>query len=97
MKTMRVFYHGTTDALRIHKILLPPVITNCKREDWRKKNEDKVFFTTSLGTARRFAKKACEKFGGNPIIYIVRPIGQYFNTIEGEFVSDRAVVIGTAA
>mgnify|MGYP007004246230 CR=1 FL=1 len=86
---MRVFYHGTTDALRIRKILLPPVITNCKREDWRKKYEDKVFFTTSLGTAHKFAKKACEKFGGNPIIYIV--------TIEGEFVADRAVVIGTAA
>lgn len=94
---MRVFYHGTTDALRIRKILLPPVITNCKREDWRRKYNDKVFFTTNLGTAQKFARKACEKFGGNPIVYIVRPIGWCLPTIEGEFISDRALVVGTAA
>ena len=90
----KVFYHGTTDSLQIHKILLPPIITNCKREHWRKKYEDKVFFTTSLATAQKFAKKACIKYGGNPIVYLVRPIGQYFNTINGEYISDKAVILG---
>ncbi len=95
MRTIRVFYHGTSDSLQIHKVLLPPIVTNRKREHWRKKYDDKIFFTTSLGTARKFSQKACEKYGGNPIVYIVRPIGQYFNTIEGEYIADKAVVIGT--
>ena len=96
MRTVRIFYHGTSDSLRIRKILLPPITTNRKREHWREKYEDKVFFTSSLVSARRFAKKACDKYGGNPIIYIVRPIGQCFNTINGEYISDKAVVVGIA-
>ena len=95
MRIERTFYHGTSDSLKINKILLPPIITNCKREHWRNKYEDKVFFTTSLSTARKFAKKACDRYGGNPIIYIVRPIGQYFNTINGEYISDKAAIIST--
>ncbi len=97
MRAVRTFYHGTADSLQIHKILLPPIITNRKREHWRKRYNDKVFFTTSLGTAKKFAKKACEKYGGSPIVYIVRPIGQYFNTINGEYISDKAAIIGTVS
>lgn len=97
MEDTRVFYHGTTDLLKIRRVLLPPTVTGWMREDWRRKYNDKVFFTTNLGTAQKFAKKACAKFGGNPIVYIVRPIGGYLPTIEGEFISDRALVIGTAA
>ena len=89
-----LFYHGTTDIFKIRKIILPPVITNNKREDWRKKNNDKVFFTTSLLSASMFAKKACNKYGGNPIIYIVKPIGQCFNRINNEYIADKALVIG---
>ena len=88
-----IFYHGTSSSMPIKKYLLLPIITDVKREGWRKKYSDKVFFTTSLGTAIKFAKKACEKFGGNPTVYTVRPVGQYFNTINGEFISDRAKII----
>jgi len=96
MRNTYVFYHGTTDALAVGKLLLPAITTGCKREHWRKKYEDKVFFTTSLCSATKFAKKACAKYGGSPVIYIVRPIGQYFNTINGEYIADKAAVVGIA-
>ena len=57
---MRTFYHGTTDLFPIKKVLLPPVMTDIKREDWRKKYADKVFFTTSILSASMYAKKACK-------------------------------------
>ena len=91
---MMAFYHGTTDIFNIKKILLPPTYTNNLREDWRKKYRNMVFFTTSPLSAHRFARKACEKYGGNPIVYIVKPIGQYFNTINGEYISEKALVLG---
>lgn len=90
---MRTFYHGTTDLFPIKKVLLPPVMTDIKREDWRKKYTDKVFFTTSILSASMYAKKACKKYGGNPIVYIVKPIGQYFNTINTEYIADKALIL----
>ena len=87
------FYHGTTDIFNINKVLLPPIYTNNIREDWRKKYRNYVFFTTSSLSASKFARKACEKYGGNPVIYEVRPIGQYFNTIHGEYISEKALVV----
>lgn len=90
---MKTFYHGTTDLFPIKKVLLPPVLTNNKREEWRNKNIDKVFFTTSAISAEMFAKKACKKYGGNPIVYIVKPVGQYFNTINTEYIADKAIII----
>ena len=88
-----IFYHGTTDAFKIKKVLLPPIHTNNLREDWRKKYHDVVFFTSSLLSASKFAKKACKKYGGNPVIYEVKPIGQYFNTIYGEYISEKALIV----
>ena len=93
MKNRLKFYHGTTDAFNIKKVLLPPAYTNNLREDWRKKYYNMVFFTTSLLSARNFARKACEKYGGSPVIYEVRPIGQYFNTIHGEYISEKAKIV----
>ena len=90
---MRTFYHGTTDVFKINRVLLPPVITDNKREEWRKKYTDKVFFTDSLLSASRYAKKACKKYGGNPIVYIVKPIGQYFNTVNTEYIADKALIV----
>lgn len=92
---MREFYHGTTDKLPIQKILLPPTITDIQREEWRKKYVDKVFFTDSIVSANMYAKKACKKYGGNPVIYIVKPIGQFFNTISTEYIADKALVVNT--
>ena len=91
---MMTFYHGTTDAFKIKKILLPPTYTNNLREEWRKKYHNMVFFTTSLLSASKFARKACEKYGGNPVVYEVRPISKYFNTIYGEYISEKALIIG---
>lgn len=88
-----IFYHGTSDVLPIKKILLPPMVTSIKREEQRKKFTDKVFFTTSILSASMYAKKACKKYGGNPIIYIVNPIGQFFNTINTEYIADRAWIL----
>ena len=88
------FYHGTTDAFNIKKILLPPTYTSNLREEWRKKYHNMVFFTTSLLSASKFARKACEKYGGNPVVYEIKPIGQYFNTIHGEYISERAKIVG---
>lgn len=87
------FYHGTTDVFHIKKVILPPIYTKNLREGWRKKYQNMVFFTTSLLSAQKFAKKACEKYGGNPIIYEVKPIGQYYNTTYGEYISEKARVV----
>lgn len=89
----KTFYHGTTDAFNIKKIILPPINTNNLREGWRKKYHHMVFFTTSSLSASKYARKACEKYGGNPVVYEVKPIGQYFNTINGEYISERALVV----
>ena len=95
MKTQSkpIYYHGTTDAFNIKRVLLPPTYTKNLREDWRKKYRNMVFFTTSLLSASKFARKACDKYGGNPVIYEVRPIGQYFNTIQGEYIGERAKIV----
>lgn len=90
---MMTFYHGTTDVFNVNKVLLPPTYTNNLREEWRKKYQNMVFFTTSLLSASKFARKACDKYGGNPVIYEVRPIGQYFNTIRGEYISEKAKIV----
>lgn len=87
------FYHGTTDKFPIKNVILPAVITGVKREEWRTKYIDKVFFSSSLGSALMYAKKACTKYGGNPIVYVVRPKGKYFNTINSEYIADRAYVL----
>lgn len=87
------FYHGTSDAIRIKKLLLPPQETSIQREDWRIRHLDKVFFTSSLKSAAMYAKKACQKFGGNPIVYEIRPIGGYSNIANVEYISDKALVV----
>lgn len=90
----KAFYHGTTDAFPIRNVLLPANRTGNLREEWRKKYIDKVFFTDSSLSAYMFAKKACAKYGGNPVVYIVKPVGQFFHTVNNEYIADRAVVIG---
>lgn len=70
---IKIFYHGTSNALGVKKIILPPIQTKNLREEWRRKYIDKVFFTTSILSAENYAKKACKKYGGNPVVYIVKP------------------------
>ena len=90
---MKTFYHGTSDNLKIGNILLPPCNTGNLREEWRKKLTNKVFFTTSLMSARMYAKKAAARYGGNPIVYEVKPIGDIWNPNTNEYVADRAKII----
>lgn len=87
------FYHGTSDIFNIKKVILPPLQTNNLRENWRKKYIDKVFFTTSLLSVEMYTKKVCKKYGGNPVVYLVKTIGQYFNRMNTEYIADKALVI----
>lgn len=77
------FYHGTSDALPIKNMILPPAQTKVKREDWRKNLADMVFITSSLKSAEMYAKKAAEKYGGNPVVCEVAPVG-WLHQIKGE-------------
>lgn len=90
-----IFYHGTTTAFNLMKgdILLPAIITGNLREDWRKKYIDKVFFTNSLLSAEKFAKKAANKYGGEPTVFIVKPEPPYYHINTNEFIADRAIII----
>ncbi len=93
MHIIKTFYHGTSDVFEICKMILPPNETGNLREDWRKKNLDKVYFTISQLSAEMYAKKACKKYGGNPVIYIVKPMGLWYHRVDTEYVAERALVI----
>ena len=88
-----VFYHGTTDAFGIVNKLQPASVTGNLREEWRKSNTDQVFLTTSLASAKNYAKKACEKYGGEPVVYECKPIGSCYNRVSIEYVCNAARVI----
>ena len=88
-----MYYHGTSSALNITKVILPPIKTNIKREYWRERLTDKVFITNSIKSAKMYAKKACEKYGGNPIIYKVKPFGLLTQLHNAEFICDGAKII----
>lgn len=89
-----IFYHGTSTVIPITKWILPPIYTQNKREEWRRKYIDKVFFTDSLLSAYKFARKACDKYGGEPIVYKVKPVGYWYNRISTEYIADKALVVG---
>lgn len=86
------FYHGTSDIFEVKEIL-PSSETFNLREDWRKKYQDKVFLITSLLSAKQYAKKAASKFGGNPIVYEVKPNGDIWHTHTNEYVADSAEIL----
>lgn len=87
------YYHGTTDVFEINE-LLPAIETGNLREEWRKKLTNKVFFTNSLLSAEKFAKKAALKYGGNPVVYEVSPVGDIWHVNTNEYVADRAKIVG---
>ena len=90
------FYHGTTDKFHIKK-LKPAIITGNLREEWRKKHQDKVFLTDSVYSAKKFAHKATEKYGGKAVVYEVEPNGPIFKTITNEYITDEANIIKLVA
>lgn len=88
---MMKFFHGTSDIFNINKIL-PSSQTQILREEWRKNNQDIVFVTSSLYSAKRYAKKSAEKFGGSPVVYIVKPIN-WSPRHGNEYVCDWAMIL----
>jgi len=88
-----VFYHGTTDIIPIEdNILLPANITGIQRES-RLKHIDVVFLTNSKCSAKKFASKACFKYGGNPVVYECEPIGDVYHINTNEYICDNAYII----
>lgn len=69
-----IYYHGTSNAKITNKVL-PPIDTGCISEVGRKKNLNKVFFTTSPTSALIYAKRAANQYGGTPKVLIVEPVG----------------------
>ena len=89
-----IYYHGTTDKFDIKdNILKPSIETGILRENWRKKNLNKVYLTTSLLSAEKFAYKACQKYGGCGVIYEVEPLGDFYNPNTNEYVTDNAKIL----
>lgn len=66
----KTYYHGSSDAvLDPHGFrLLPPKETGNVQEKGRKKNLDRVFFTTDPESAEIYAGRAVQRFGGKPIV-----------------------------
>ncbi len=67
------YYHGTSDVVEIENVIRPSSETGRLQEFGRKKNLDKVFVTRDIGSARIYAGRAVNRFGGNPVIYRVAP------------------------
>lgn len=93
MKQNTIFYHGTTTAFgRLTKIL-PPEQTGVEREIRSRKRADMVYITPSALSAANYAKKATLKFGGEPVLYQVKPHGNLFYVGNNEWITDLATVI----
>ena len=88
-----MFYHGTTDKCAISGFILPSVETNVLREEFRDKLRDVVFVTDSVKSAELYAKKACAKFGGSPVVYEVKPLGDFWHKGNGDYLCHSARVI----
>ena len=71
-------YHGTSTAcgLGVLSSLMPPDASGWISEKGRVKNTDRVFFTRDLAYARIYAGRACNRFGGEPVVFVVHSIGE---------------------
>ena len=92
------YYHGTSTALKISNIILPPCDTQVIQEVGRLQNLDKVFFTADLGSAKIYAGRAKNRFGGRPIVLEVKPVGdiEILNNQSGTtvFMAKQLIVAG---
>ena len=69
------FYHGTSSLAGIEVQILPPDLHDFGiNEKGRTKHSQKVFFTTVKGYAQKYAKTACKRVGGTPVVYEVLPV-----------------------
>lgn len=87
------YYHGTSSIFNI-QIIKPSIETDILREDFRKNNRNKVYITTSIGSAEQYAQKAADKFGGSPVVYEVKPdYDTLAARIDSEYITNSAIVI----
>lgn len=83
------YYHGTSVSGLTE--ILPPVETNMLREDFRKKFLNCVFITPIKKSAEAYARKCAAKFGGNPIVYEVKPVNPSEINVS-QYICDKAYV-----
>lgn len=86
------YYHGTSVSGLTE--ILPPVETHVLREDFRKKFLDCVFITPLKKSAEAYARKCATKFGGNPIVYEVKPVNPSEINVS-QYICDKARVINS--
>lgn len=89
-------YHGTSNHSITNKIL-PPQTTGVLSEVGRKKNLNKVFYTDTENSAKIYAGRAKNSYGGTPKVHRVIPMGdlETLNDTKGTEVhhSDYGVVV----
>ncbi len=86
------YYHGTSIAGL--KVILPPTETEVLREDFRHNLLDCVFVTPLKKSAEAYARKCAAKFGGQPIVYEVRPVNPT-EINRSQYICDKAYVISS--
>ena len=86
------FYHGT--SVSGLKEILPPTETNILREDFRQGYRDCVFVTPIRKSAETYARKCAAKFGGDPVVYEVKPVNPSEINVS-QYICDKAYVINS--
>lgn len=94
MINRNTFYHGTSSAVGVNNVILPPDTTGVLRESFRTSMRGVVFLTTSKLSAIKYAQKACELFGGKPVVYEAKPDPlSISHRMDNEYICDYALVI----
>lgn len=76
-ESLVTYYHGSARKFNIGDIILPPTEHGQSiSELGRKKNLNKVFFTKDIGSAKIYAQRAVNSYGGTLYVYRVKPLGQ---------------------
>lgn len=86
------FYHGT--SIQGLTEILPPSETNTLREDFRQGYRDCVFVTPIRKSAETYARKCAAKFGGDPVVYEVKPVNPSEVNIS-QYICDKAYVVNS--
>lgn len=90
---MLKLYHGTSDALRIKDIIISSIESGQLRESFRNKHLDDCYATVSLLSAQKYACKASSRFGGNPVVFEVKPLGPISNINNNEYICTQYKVV----
>lgn len=87
------YYHGTSTVFQLDSIQ-PPEQTGNKREGFRNYNDDVVYVTTSFGSARSYAFKAANQYGGQSVVYEVLPdFDSLVLRVNNEYITKSAKII----